>query len=269
MDEMEIYANVERASDDAGGRISLGKYPDDIYENSHHSCTVQAAKPGPGHSGFNDRNKKSSCRGAAVALGLLCLVLLTGLIALVYLYTKESSDWEKEMLQLKTSYNSVTEENQQLQTSYSNISKDRDEWQKKFEAMTKERDDLQTKLQEWMCIRDSFYHVSSTAKTWQQSREECQRHGADLIVINSKEEQIFANRFKKQVWIGLTDSETEGTWKWVDGTALKTSYWGSNEPNGGKRENCGEIKTFDSENSWNDLNCSIPRSWICEKKVLP
>ncbi|KAM3620151.1 uncharacterized protein V6R79_018941 [Siganus canaliculatus] len=148
MDEMEIYGNIERASDYAGERISLGKYSNDIYENSYQSCTVVADRPGPGHSGFNDRNKKSSCRGAAVALGLLCLVLLTGLIVLVYLYTKGSSDWKKEMLQLKTSYNNVTEEKQQLQTSYSNISKDRDEWQKKFEAMTKERDDLQTKLQD-------------------------------------------------------------------------------------------------------------------------
>ncbi|KAA8578972.1 hypothetical protein FQN60_007011, partial [Etheostoma spectabile] len=118
----------------------------------------------------------------------------------------------------------------------------------------------------WEYFSGSFYYKSSAAKTWQESRDAYLQKGADLVIVNSKEEQDFIIKFKNEMWIGLTDSETEGTWKWVDGTPLNESYCNSGEPNGGKVENCLEIRYFDSENSWNDLSCSNSRNWICELK---
>uniref|UniRef100_A0A3B4XKT6 C-type lectin domain-containing protein n=1 Tax=Seriola lalandi dorsalis TaxID=1841481 RepID=A0A3B4XKT6_SERLL len=76
----------------------------------------------------------------------------------------------------------------------------------------------------WVYFSDSIYYISSTKKTWQDSRNDCLQKGADLMIINSKEEQDFTRQSKKNVWIGLTDSETEGTWKWVDGTPLTTRF---------------------------------------------
>ncbi|KAA8578404.1 hypothetical protein FQN60_009251, partial [Etheostoma spectabile] len=106
----------------------------------------------------------------------------------------------------------------------------------------------------------------SVTKTWQESRDACLQKGADLVIINSKEEQDFLRKFKRYMWIGLTDSETEGTWKWVDGTPLNESYWASSEPNGGERENCGNIYHYNSENSLNDARCHLLLNWICELK---
>ncbi|XP_031141201.1 C-type lectin domain family 4 member F-like [Sander lucioperca] len=143
-----------------------------------------------------------------------------------------------------------------------------------FKTLTEERDDLKRKLNnlgqgEWEYFNGSFYYISSIEKTWQESRDDCLQKGADLVIINSKEEQDFTRKFEKIMWIGLTDSETEGTWKWVDGTPLTKSYWDSEEPNGGERENCGHTYLYNLENSWNDTPCDLSYSWICEMKVRP
>uniref|UniRef100_A0A3Q2UK03 C-type lectin domain-containing protein n=1 Tax=Fundulus heteroclitus TaxID=8078 RepID=A0A3Q2UK03_FUNHE len=107
-------------------------------------------------------------------------------------------------------------------------------------------------LSGWTLFRHRAYYISSTTKSWQESRAYCHSVGADLMIINSKEEQVCDIPY----W--------EGTWKWVDGSPLTTSYWGSNEPNGKTGENCGEIKRFYTEKSWNDQTCSDQRNWICE-----
>uniref|UniRef100_A0A8P4K6E4 C-type lectin domain-containing protein n=1 Tax=Dicentrarchus labrax TaxID=13489 RepID=A0A8P4K6E4_DICLA len=122
--------------------------------------------------------------------------------------------------------------------------------------------------QEWVDFNDSVYYISSIKKTWNASRDDCLKKGADLMIINSEEEQVYRN-ILDNMWIGLTDSETEGTWKWVDGTPLTTSYWMDGEPYNYdlKEEDCVEVKQHEKKNSWNDKPCDLPNFWICEKKV--
>uniref|UniRef100_A0A3B4YRF0 C-type lectin domain-containing protein n=1 Tax=Seriola lalandi dorsalis TaxID=1841481 RepID=A0A3B4YRF0_SERLL len=124
-------------------------------------------------------------------------------------------------------------------------------------------------FQGWLYFNHSVYYISSTNKSWQDSRDDCVQRGADLVIINSKEEQEFMRQFKRITWIGLTDAETEGTWKWVDGTLLKTSFWYTGEPNTyyGRDEDCGEIRFFRNKNNWNDITCNMKNFWICEKMV--
>uniref|UniRef100_A0A8C9WNR5 C-type lectin domain-containing protein n=1 Tax=Scleropages formosus TaxID=113540 RepID=A0A8C9WNR5_SCLFO len=66
------------------------------------------------------------------------------------------------------------------------------------------------------------YYMSTEQKTWNESQNFCKQKGADLVIINSKEEQGFIDLFNQPFWIGLSDKETEGTWKWVDGTIMST-----------------------------------------------
>uniref|UniRef100_A0A8C6NK02 C-type lectin domain-containing protein n=1 Tax=Nothobranchius furzeri TaxID=105023 RepID=A0A8C6NK02_NOTFU len=128
--------------------------------------------------------------------------------------------------------------------------------------------------QGWVYIQPSLYYISSTRKTWQESREDCLQREADLAVINTKEEQDFTRQFHKLTWIGLYNNTVTGEWTWVDGTPLKkrfialSVYWGTGEPNKfeGKDEGCVEIRFFELENSWNDIPCIDRNFWICEKK---
>ncbi|KAF4115384.1 hypothetical protein G5714_002873 [Onychostoma macrolepis] len=106
----------------------------------------------------------------------------------------------------------------------------------------------------WVTYKRNSYYVSSEWKNWVDSRRDCLQRGADLIIINNKEEQEFITKVISGniVWIGLTDSDNEGVWKWVDGSALTTgfSFWGIGEPNGGRRENC--VASYPT--GW----CSVP-----------
>ncbi|RXN32701.1 CD209 antigen-like protein [Labeo rohita] len=74
----------------------------------------------------------------------------------------------------------------------------------------------------------------TSGKNWDDSRQDCLKRGADLIIINNREGNDFVKKMtdKKEFWIGLTDKEVEGTWKWVDGTNMTSGFWVFGEPNG-------------------------------------
>ncbi|KAM4749985.1 CD209 antigen-like protein C [Anableps anableps] len=125
--------------------------------------------------------------------------------------------------------------------------------------------------QGWLHFQTSVYHISFTKNTWHESRKFCLQQGADLVIINTKEEQDFTRQFHRLTWLGLHNVTETGKWTWVDGTLLtkRFRYWGPGEPNGyeGKNENCVEIRFFELENSWNDIPCEDQNYWICEKGV--
>uniref|UniRef100_A0A8C1BF04 C-type lectin domain-containing protein n=1 Tax=Cyprinus carpio carpio TaxID=630221 RepID=A0A8C1BF04_CYPCA len=102
----------------------------------------------------------------------------------------------------------------------------------------------------WLYSNFSFYFISLLKKSWTESRRYCTERGADLIIINNREKQEFAKRFSNgnEFWIGLTDSDKEGNWKWVDGSTLTSGFWRSGEPNGKNGENC--VVSFSS--GWRD-----------------
>ncbi|XP_029605969.1 CD209 antigen-like protein E [Salmo trutta] len=147
------------------------------------------------------------------------------------------------------------------------LTKERDQQQK-------EKDDFMEKFSSpgWNKFESCWYFVSTERKTWSESRKDCVARGADLVIINSRKEQRFLFALNKRVWIGLTDRETEGFWKWVDGTPLITRYLGSNQPsNGGghssyQEKDCAELDDgqHQPEKTWNDSNCEEKRNWICE-----
>ncbi|XP_059196490.1 CD209 antigen-like protein C [Centropristis striata] len=187
--------------------------------------------------------KKKLYRLVAVSVGLLCMLQATVNISLrLALHSSGSRTPDFEAI-----IKNLTAEGEQLKMKLST-----------FYNYSKEG---------WMYFNHSFYYISSINKPWQDSRNDCLQRGADLLIINSKEEQEFARQFKRLTWLGLTDRETEGTWKWVDGTALNQSYWRRGEPNSfqGKDEDCGELRFPDEENGWNDISCTSQNYWICEK----
>ncbi|KAG9259863.1 CD209 antigen-like protein C [Astyanax mexicanus] len=197
--------------------------------------------PSSGHSKTANRRY----RLAAVSLGLLSVVLLISIILLLM------------------NFNHLTAERDQLQTSYTNRTAG---LQRKLSSLEK------AFVEGWRYFSSSVYYISTEKKSWSGSREDCRGKGADLVIINSREEQEFVDSLSvckdAAVFIGLTDQETEGIWKWVDGSEPTTLYWMSGQPNNGgwTKQDC-VVTGPQLGKRWNDKPCQNLQYWICEKKL--
>ncbi|XP_018961512.2 CD209 antigen-like protein E isoform X2 [Cyprinus carpio] len=243
-----------------------------MYENTYANIKMYLYLSSSGSDSVTVR----SSRAAVVCLALLCVLLLTAVIVLcVHIYTN-NTNYTQERDQLLTKINNLTEERDQILTKYINMTNERDgllikndKLGKQKDQFSQERNQLQKILNEtdgWLYSNFSFYFISSLKKSWTESRRYCTERGADLIIINNREKQEFAKRFSNgnEFWIGLTDSDKEGNWKWVDGSTLTSGFWRSGEPNGKSGENC--VVSFSS--GWRDHPCNNAFRWICEKKTL-
>ena len=66
-------------------------------------------------------------------------------------------------------------------------------------------------------------------------------------------------------WIGLRDTLSEGNWVWADGISATYTHWKTDEPNGGRRENCVGV----AQEGWVDDNCGDKKPFICKMKATP
>uniref|UniRef100_A0A8C1KK86 C-type lectin domain-containing protein n=1 Tax=Cyprinus carpio TaxID=7962 RepID=A0A8C1KK86_CYPCA len=266
-----------------------------IYESADcvrdHNFLPETNKHRPLQQTGCDCRKNRNSRAAAVCLVLLCVLLLTAVIVLcVHIHTK-NTNYTKETQQLLTKITNLTEDRDLLRTKITNLTEERDQLLTKNINLKNERDGLLSKninlakqrdqinqeksellkslceMDEWI-YQSSFYFISSKWKSWTESRRCCTERGADLITINNREKQEFIQKISggAGVWIGLTDSDEEGRWKWVDGSTLTSgfSFWWSGEPNGPTGENC--VVSYPS--GWYNCPCNEAFKWICEKQIF-
>ncbi|XP_019520579.1 PREDICTED: asialoglycoprotein receptor 2-like isoform X2 [Hipposideros armiger] len=119
----------------------------------------------------------------------------------------------------------------------------------------------------WLEHKGSCYWFSHSGLTWPEAEKYCQLENAHLVVINSREEQKFIGQHMGpfHTWIGLTESD--GSWKWVDGTDYRN--WAATQPDNwqgheeGGNEDCAEVQV---DGRWNDNFCQQVRRWACEMR---
>ncbi|XP_004412215.1 PREDICTED: CD209 antigen isoform X2 [Odobenus rosmarus divergens] len=121
----------------------------------------------------------------------------------------------------------------------------------------------------WELFQGSCYFFSQTQNIWKDAISACQNLRAQLVIINSTEEQKFLKswntRNNQGTWIGLSDHHNEGSWKWVDNSPLQLSFWKEGEPNNHGDEDCVELHS----DGWNDNRCSMENFWTCKKPLSP
>ncbi|XP_074549594.1 collectin-12-like isoform X2 [Halichoeres trimaculatus] len=125
---------------------------------------------------------------------------------------------------------------------------------------------------EWLNYRDKCYFFSKDLHSFDDANRTCESVSASLVIINDIEEQKW---LKKQTfgrgyfWMGLTDREVEGVWRWLDGTEPVFTKWKPGQPdNWGHGHATGEdCAGLIHEGLWNDFFCEDLISYICEKDM--
>ena len=181
-------------------------------------------------------------RAVVVLLGLLSVALLAGLLRFV------------------------------MQHKTVRMDRDVDQLLQRLKNVTEQRDSLLCKQDcpgGWYKFGCKCYQVSNALGSWNKSRELCVSFGADLVVVDSKEEMDFISRYGGDTWLGATDEASEGMWRWVDGTVLSVDNpsWSGGKPVGGKDKNC--LRVWGQHNiTWTDESCEANRYGLCEYNLM-
>ncbi|WP_372794426.1 lectin-like protein [Pontiella sp.] len=85
-----------------------------------------------------------------------------------------------------------------------------------------------------------LYFLSDNPLTWPEAKAFAEASGGHLAVITSLDELNAAKSAypvikKARPWLGATDVEEEGVWKWITGEPFDYARWGEGEPNNYKQ----------------------------------
>ncbi|MDG2487270.1 MAG: lectin-like protein, partial [Roseibacillus sp.] len=121
---------------------------------------------------------------------------------------------------------------------------------------------------------DSSFEIVEGSFTWEEAKADAESRGGRLAVLDTQARinmaEAFLGRFSERpdTWIGLTDSESEGDWRWTTGQPLAASAWLQGEPNnadaGGENHAViqGTLQPVDF--AWNDINSRNLRAYLLE-----
>ncbi|XP_055006256.1 C-type lectin domain family 17, member A-like [Boleophthalmus pectinirostris] len=254
-----VYINMEEAAEWAS--------PDEnIYENFDEDPNEDfvAAPSAP------SKDEPRAHRGVVwtVVIVLLSALLLAALVFIVLTKIGENtktSQMKMWITNLTSERDEQQERNIDMKTSNHSLSAQINLLEENIQTLDGDRNKLRKELQDLKERHADLRRIMEIAKNWTNSRQQCEELGASLVIISSPEEQAFVSELTPQsVWIGLTDRETEGVWKWVNGEAVNTTHWRPNQPDNWREEDCGEISSY---KLWNDRDCSEKKHFVCEKQI--
>ena len=116
------------------------------------------------------------------------------------------------------------------------------------------------------------------SRTWSEAKTICQEQEngqlvsilsrAELEWLNSKVMMVGRNNRKQKLWLGATDEEHYGKYKWVDGKPFNNGVapWALGHPLNGNMEHemCVSMDASSYGAQWRDVDCYKAMGYICK-----
>lgn len=116
------------------------------------------------------------------------------------------------------------------------------------------------------------YKRGPAAANYETAKAACEADSGNLASVGSELENslvlsvLTAGDNNSNGWLGATDTATDGTWVWDDGTAWDYQNWWSSAAGGtqgGTVQNCLQVRWADT--TWDDTKCSSEKWYVCKK----
>jgi len=108
----------------------------------------------------------------------------------------------------------------------------------------------------WREFEGHRYRLTPTPMDWEAAEKYAQSLGGHLAAVNSAAEQrwlVATFCGQGSLWIGFTDKQREGKWRWTTGEPVTYTHWGDGEPNNlVSEEDYGQMKEM-FDYTWNDV----------------
>jgi len=132
----------------------------------------------------------------------------------------------------------------------------------------------------WEANEAHCYLWGNEKKNWTAAEDFCRGEGGHLATVNTNATKEFvleglARKNLNWTWIGGSDIENEGVWKWTDCTPWEPVFWAPGQPdNTQNNQDCLTLVHNWYWNNgvlnrmWDDLHCSYTEiAFLCSKKI--
>ena len=108
--------------------------------------------------------------------------------------------------------------------------------------------------------------------TWDEAKADAEAKGGRLAVLNTQDKYDQMSSYLDSIgswpsiWVGMTDLEQEGVWKWITGEIVSSDNWRNGEPNGGSSQNYGRVGASSEGwgKGWDDISNNFTQSYLLE-----
>ncbi|XP_061839397.1 tetranectin-like [Nerophis lumbriciformis] len=116
-------------------------------------------------------------------------------------------------------------------------------------------------------------------KSYHTASEDCNALGGYLAAPSSADENDQLTKYiqqsvgpGEQVWLGVNDMVTEGTWANQSGDSISFKNWDtsssrSRQPDGGTSQNCAVLSVA-AQGKWSDEKCSDENPSVCQFNIV-